>query len=106
MLTDFSISPTCEKNLSKLVLYCILSKEVKMLAEKVTGKRVKTITTNAFSRNPVSMKYRGLFEQFGRREIEKDEEGKTKKWNLSYGAKMGQWSLKEGYELWRRKSSK
>lgn len=106
LLTDFSISPTCEKNLSKLVLYCILSKEVKMLAEKVTGKRVKTITTNAFSKNPVSMKYRGLFEQFGRRELEKDEEGKVKKWNLSYGAKMGQWSLKEGYELWRRKSSK
>ena len=37
---------------------------------------------------------------------EKDENGKVKKWNLSYGASMGQWSLKEGYELWRRKSSK
>lgn len=106
LLTDFSISPTCEKNLSKLVLYCILSKEVKMLAKKVIGKRVKTITTNAFSKNPVSMKYRGLFEQFGRRELEKDNEGNVKKWNLSYGAKMGQWTLKEGYELWRRKSSK
>ena len=106
LLTDFSISPTCEKNLSKLVLYCILSKEVKMLAEKVIGKRVKTITTNAFSKNPVSMKYRGLFEQFGRRELEKDNEGNVKKWNLSYGAKMGQWTIKEGYELWRQKSSK
>ena len=52
------------------------------------------------------MKYRGLFELFGRKEIEKDENGKVKKWNLSYGAPMGQWNLKEGYELWRRKSSK
>ena len=106
LLTDFSISPTKEKNLSKLVLYCILSKEVQFLAEKVTGKRAKTVTTNAFSKNPVSMKYRGLFELFSRREIEKDENGKCVKWNLSYGAKMGQWSIKEGYELWRRKSSK
>lgn len=103
LLTDFAISPTCEKNLSKLVLYCVLSKEVKFLAEKVWGKRLKTITTNAFSKNPVSMKYRGLFEQYGRRELEKDENGKVKKWNLSYGAKMGQWTLKEGYELWRQK---
>ena len=106
LMTDFSISPTCEKNLSKLVLYCILSKEARFLAEKVTGKRANSITTNAFSKNPVSMKYRGLFELFGRREIEKDENGKVKKWNLSYGAPMGQWSLKEGYKLWRRKSSK
>ena len=106
LLTDFAISPTCEKNLSKLVLCCILSKEVKMLAEKVMGKRVNTITTNAFSRNPVSMKYRGLFEQYGRRELEKDENGKVKKYNLSYGARMGQWTLKEGYERWRQKLSK
>lgn len=106
LLTDFAISPTCEKNLSKLVLCCVLSKEVKMLAEKVMGKRVNTITTNAFSKNPVSMKYRGLFEQYGRRELEKDENGKVKKYNLSYGTRMGQWTLKEGYELWRRKLSK
>jgi len=92
--------------LSKLVLYCILSKEARFLAEKVTGKRANSITTNAFSKNPASMKYRGLFELFGRKEIEKDENGKVKKWNLSYGAPMGQWNLKEGYELWRRKSSK
>lgn len=106
LLTDFAISPTCEKNLSKLVLYCVLSKEAKLLAEKVMGKRVNTIATNAFSRNPVSMKYRGLFEQYGRMELEKDENGKVKKWNLSYGARMGQWTLKEGYEIWRQKLSK
>lgn len=72
----------------------------------MTGKRVKSITTNAFSKNQVSMKYRGLFELFGRRELEKDEEGNVRKWNLSYGTMMGQWTLKEGYKLWRQKSSK
>ena len=66
LLTDFAIAPTDEKNLSKLVLCCVLSTEVKMIAEKIMGKRVKTVTTNAFSRNPVSMKYRGLFDLYGR----------------------------------------
>lgn len=102
LLTDFAISPTCEKNLSKLVLYCILSKEVKFLAEGVWNKRLNSIATNAFSRNPVSMKYRGLFEQFNRRPLDKDENGNITRWNLSYGAKLGQWTIKEGYEKWRK----
>lgn len=106
LLTDFSISPTKEKNLSKLVLMCILSKEVKLIAERVRNSRVKSVNTNAFSRNPSSMKYRGLFELVGRRVIETDAEGKPKKYNLSYASKMGQWTLKEGYELWRQRYSK
>ena len=52
------------------------------------------------------MKYRGLFDLVGRREIEKDENGKVTKYNLSYAAMAGKWTLKEGYELWRRKYSK
>lgn len=56
-----------------------------------------------FSNNPVSMKYRGIFEQYGRRPLEKDNEGNVTKWNLTYGAKMGQWTLKEAYEKWKRK---
>lgn len=104
LLTDFAISPTKEKHLSKLVLYCILSKEAKGLAEKLTNKRINSISTNAFSNNPVSMKYRGVFEQYGRRAIEKDAEGNVIKWNLTYGAKMGQWTLKEAYKKWKRKS--
>ena len=106
LLTDFSISPTSEKNLSKLVLICVLSKEVKLIAERVKNGRVKTINTNAFSNNPVSMKYRGLFELAGRKVIEKDENGKPKKYNLSYTSHIGRWTLKEGYELWRQKFSK
>ena len=105
LMTDFSVSPSQYKNLSKLVLYCVLSKEAKLFAEKIMCKRVKTITTNAFSKNPVSMKYRGLFEQYGRRELEKDKDGKVLKYNLSYGAVMGQWTIKEGYQLWKQKSS-
>ena len=52
LLTDFAISPTKEKHLSKLVLYCALSKEAKFLMENIAGKRIKSIATNAFSNNP------------------------------------------------------
>lgn len=105
LMSDFAVSPTCEPKLSKLVLYCILSKEVKMLAEHSSGKRINLINTNVFSKNPVSMKYRGLFELAGAKELEKDESGKVTQYNLSYVAKPGKWTLKEGYEQWRQKYS-
>ena len=103
LLTDFAVSPTNEKHLSKLVLLCILSKEAKILAEKMANKRIMSISTNAFSNNPVSMKYRGIFKQYSRKPLEKDNNGNVTKWNLTYGAKMGQWTLKEAYEKWKRK---
>ena len=103
LLTDFAVSPTCEKHLSKLVLYCVLSKEARLLMENVMGKRVHSIATNAFSRNPVSMKYRGIFDLYGSKVIEKDKDGKPKKYNLSYGATVGQWTLKEAFKKWKRK---
>lgn len=106
LLSDFAVSPTCEPKLSKLVLYCILSKEVRLMIEKIAGKRINLISTNVFSKNPVSMKYRGMFELAGTREIEKDADGKVTLYDLTYVAKPGQWTLKEGYELWRQKFSK
>lgn len=106
MITDLAVGPTKVKGLSKLVVMCALSKEVKLMSEKVMNKRVKSIYTNAFSRNPSSMKYRGLLELYNRKELEKDDSGKVKKYSLSYGAPMGQWSLKEGFELWKQKLSK
>ena len=103
LLTDFAISPTKEKHLSKLVLYCVLSKEAKFLMENIAGKRIKSIATNAFSNNPISMKYRGIFKQYGKKVIKKDENGKPIKYNLSYGAKVGQWTLKEAFEKWKQR---
>lgn len=93
LMSDFAVSPTCEKRLSKLVLYCILSKEVKLLSEQFLGKEVKTVYTNVFTDKQVSMKYRDLFVLY------------IKKENcLGYGSKMGRWTLKEGFEKWRQKS--
>lgn len=106
LMTDFAVSPTKVKHLSKLVLCCVLSKEVQLISEQIVRKRVKSIATNAFSNNVVSMKYRGLFEQYGRRVIEEDDNGKPLKYNLSYGASAGQWTLREGYKVWKQKFCK
>lgn len=106
LMSDFSVSPTCEKHLSKLVLCCVLSKEVRMIAEHLAGKRINLINTNVFSKNPVSMKYRGLFDLAVTTIKEKDENGNPTLYDLSYVAKPGQWTLQEGYELWRRKYSR
>lgn len=106
LMCDFAVAPTCEKHLSKLVLMCILSKEVQMIAERMTSKQINLIHTNVFSKNPVSMKYRGIFELALGTVQEKDENGKPTLYDLSYVAKPGQWTLQEGYKIWRQKYSR
>lgn len=99
LLSDFPVSNSKYKKLAKLVLYAALSKEVKLVCERMSRKRVYSIVTTAFTNRPVSMKYRGLFDLFTRKDNEKTNE----KYELNYGALLGQWSLQEGYELWQKK---
>lgn len=102
LMTDLAVSPTCETRLSKLVLYCILSREVKLLAERFFSKEVKTIYTNVFTDKNSSVKYRGVFDLFKKQVIEQDSPLN----NLGYTATMGKFSLKEACEKWRQKSLK
>lgn len=102
LLSDFAVAPTDEPKLSKLVLMAMLSREGQLLAERLKGRRVRSVTTTAFTDRPVSMKYRGLFELLTR--VETPDAG----WNyqLTYGARLGQWSLAEAMDEWRRKHAK
>jgi len=114
LLSDFPIAPTKYSRLAKLVLYAALSKESKLLAERLTNKRVKSLVTTAFTKRPVSMKYRGLFELLTKKELDGagDDEGDISKryygegYQLNYGAAMGKWTLQEGFEIWKQKHSK
>ena len=99
LLCDFAVNSNT-KHLSKLLLYCVLSKEVKLLAERLLNKETKTIVTNVFSSKMTSMKYRGLFSLIDRKQ---QQDGS---YNLTYYSNMGQWTLKEGLELWKQKSLK
>lgn len=96
LLSDFIVNSKIRK-LSKLVLYCVLSKEVKLLAERLLNKEIKTIYTNVFTRNMSSIKYRDLFT------LQDKKQMKDKIYNLTYFSKMGRWNLKEGLELWKQK---
>ena len=89
LLSDFAVRPTPHRRLSKLILACVVSREVQADVEQWLCTRIKTIGTTAFTKNPVSMKYRGLFEVHSR------TEGK-----VNYLGDAGRWSLKEGFQWW------
>ena len=93
-----------------------MTKESKLIAENITRKRIKSLVTTAFSKNPVSMKYRGLFEVLNRKEhnalnedwaedIDPSNAYYRQKYQINYGAKMGEWTLAEGLQIWKRKHS-
>jgi len=100
LLSDFAVAPTDYKRLSKLILHAALSRESQMLAERMTRRRVRWLFTTAFTDNPVSMKYRGLFKLYSRKELDGDPEHK---FALNYQADAGQWTLQEGLDLWLKK---
>ncbi len=114
LLSDFPISPTKYKRLAKLVLYAALSIESKAIAERICNKRIHSITTTAFSRKPVSMKYRGLFRLLNKRQMEgtlPDETDLSKVYYgngymLNYGVDFGNWTLAESMKMWHEKYGK
>ena len=81
-------------------MYCILSKEVKLLAERLSKRQINSIFTNVFSKNQSSTKYRDLFQLINRKKLNDDM------FNLTYAARIGKWNLKEGLKLWKQKLSK
>ena len=94
MIADFCVGPSIYKRLSKLVLCVALTAEVKEILEAEFQYPVHRIFTTVFTEKAVSMKYRGLFELFN-----KKEDGSA----LNYVAAAGRWTLKEAFEFWKEK---
>lgn len=95
ILCDFVVDSVVYERLAKLVLTQILSKEFETVVRNKLLTGAKYLYTKVFTKNPISMKYRCLFDLIGRREN-----------GLSYGADMGKWTSKEGLEWWKQKHSK
>lgn len=95
LISDFPVGDGTTKKLSALVLRAALSRESQLLAERSLHRRVRGIVTTAFSKNPVSMKYRGLFKLLSRKDDDKPES-----FILNYGAPIGEWTLQEGLDEW------
>ena len=99
LLSDFAVNTSQYKKLSKLVLIALLSKETKLMMQDIFSQRIMSTMTTAFAENSTSMKYRGLFSLLSRKETTRDQTGK---YQLQYGASLGQWDLKEGLALWKK----
>jgi len=112
MLSDFPVAPTDYDRLAKLVIYAALSKESKLIAEQVSNRRVRSLITTAFAKNPVSMKYRGILKLLNKKEQKGKADGSPsdqyygQKYVLNYGGPMGEWTLQEGLALWKKKHGK
>lgn len=112
LLSDFPVSGTSYRHLAKLVLYASTSIEAKALAQRASNRLYRALTTTAFAKNPVSMKYRGVFKLLKRTENEKPAEGPidssdayyAQRFELQYGSPLGLWTLQEGLEIWKQKS--
>lgn len=91
MMADLAIRPTVYKKLAKLVLAAVLSHEMKAVLEQGFNHRVRTIGTTAFTQKNVSMKYRGIFDIYSRKEGV-----------LNYRADAGRWSLADGLAWWQQ----
>ena len=107
MLSDFPVAPTDYPRLSKLVLYCALSKEAKLFYERVTKRRIRYLYTTAFSDHYESMKYRGIFKLHNRHENEMygktDDPHNGRRFIINYLADVGKWTLAEGFQIWKTK---
>lgn len=90
--------PSVENRLAKLVLLLSQTKEVKSLIDEKLKDDFRFIVTTAFSKHPVSMKYRGIYDLHKRIE-DKENAG----FRLNYYAKMGLYILDEAFELWWKK---
>lgn len=61
-LTDFSTNNKVPR-LSKLILMCILSKDIQRMLSRAMQTTVEKVITYAYTSAPVSMKYRGLYQK-------------------------------------------
>ncbi|WP_406200127.1 hypothetical protein OH807_18635 [Kitasatospora sp. NBC_01560] len=96
LLSDFAVAPTDYPRLSKLIVLAATSAEAQLLCQRAFSRRVRAVSTTAFSNNPVSMKYRGLLRLTKRSPATDD----AWKFQLQYQGAMGEHDLATAYATW------
>lgn len=101
LLSD--VSTTRFGRVAKLLAMAALSNEVVAVAKRRLSKRpIKAVVTTVRSNNPVSMKYRGIYELISRKAPDaKDTSGSD--FIINYGGEPNNLSLQETFALWLRK---
>ncbi len=95
-MSDFPVSGTDYKRLSKLIVMASISKEAQEFYEMKYGTRIVSSVTTAFSRRPASMKYRGILK------LCTSQKGKDGEYILNYGGRFGEWTLDQALKEWKK----
>jgi hypothetical protein len=90
------VLPSTAPRLSKLVLLCLLSSDVKQILDLHFAESFVYVATTAFSAHPESMKYRGVFKLHKRLP---DATG----FRLNYYAPFSRRPLAQAFALWLKK---
>lgn len=99
MMSDLPVASDRHQRLSKLVVECVKSAELRDALQHRLVMPCNYVFTSAFSEKPVSMKYRGAYELYNRKEP--NERGL---YTINYLAKMGEKTLAETFAGWFKKS--
>jgi hypothetical protein len=98
VMSDLAVASNT-KRLSKLILLCLLSKEIKEILNMKYVEDFGYAITTAFSNYPVSMKYRGIFKLHKRKKLDKG-------YMLNYFAPFGEYMLFQALKIWKEKYNK
>lgn len=80
------------KRLSKLLLMLLKTRDIRKIIARATMNYYDALKTTVYTKEPVSMKYRGVFK------LDRRDEGK-----LMYVADFTQQTLEEAYRDWYKK---
>lgn len=116
LMSDFPVKHSKYDRLAKLVVLASITKEAQQLCIRRGQKPYRSMTTTAFSNNPVSMKYRGVLSLLRRKQNDtlkkasfadqvKDDSYYQRPYDLQYGALLGEMTLDEALATWKKKHS-
>lgn len=100
IMCDLAVSSDVERRLAKLVLCLLGAKEVKAWLDAKLCARFGWALTTAFSAGPVSMKYRGVFDLYSRK-----QDKHSGQYALNYFCALGVETLDKRFALWCKKFS-
>lgn len=106
LMSDFPVSWTRYRRLAKLIVMAALSRESQQLLQNALSKRITAWSTTAFTNRPNSSKYgRGIPGARLEKRTSPGADG-IHDYQLQYGGPLGEHTLAETLDLWKRKHGK
>jgi hypothetical protein len=106
LMSDFPVSWSRYRRLAKLIVMAANTREAQLLLQRSLSRRITDWSTTAFTDNPNSAKYgRGIPGVKLEKRTEPAADG-VHRYQLQYGGPMGQRTLAEALDLWKRKHGK